>query len=226
MKVRRTRVKVCGITRVEDAREVVASGADAIGLVFYGPSSRCVSIAQAQAIVRSIPPLVSVVGVFVDPPEEELAQVLADVRLDLVQFHGRESPQRCRLCSVPYIKAIKMRPGISLEHEAQRYAQSRGLLLDTYMPSLVGGTGRTFPWEQIPADLERPVILAGGLTAENVGQAIDVVGPFAVDVSSGVESTGGIKDGEKVHRFLAAVRAADARRAVAPGGQGAQATSR
>lgn len=217
---------MCGITRVEDAREVVASGADAIGLVFYGPSSRSVSIAQAQAIVQAIPPLVGVVGVFVDPLEEELAEVLTDVRLDLVQFHGQESPQRCRQCSVPYIKAIKMRPGISLEDEARRYAEGRGLLLDTYMPSLVGGTGRTFPWEQIPAGLERPVILAGGLTPENVGQAIDAVRPFAVDVSSGVESRGGIKDAEKVHRFLAAVRAADARHAIVQDEQAAQATSR
>ncbi len=208
----RTRIKFCGITRVEDAYAAADAGADAVGLVFHAPSVRNVGLRQAQAVVAALPPFVSVVGVFVDPDDDELNRVLDSVRLDVVQFHGDESPARCRRCPLPFVKAIRMREGISLPAEARRFAGSAALLLDTYVPNVTGGTGESFAWDRVPKTLGVPIILAGGLTADNVGDALAAVAPFAVDVSSGVERRGGIKDAVKMRRFMAAVQTSDARR--------------
>lgn len=195
------RVKICGITRVEDGLAAAAAGADAIGLVF-AESSRRVSPAQAQAIVRALPPFIKVVGLFVDAGEAEVKEVLRQVPLDLLQFHGRESPEFCRAAGRPYIKAIAMQVGKDVTVEAARYPEAAGLLFDAYHPALAGGSGETFDWERVPRDLRQPVILAGGLTPENVAAAVRAVRPYAVDVSSGVEVSKGIKSAEKIAAFI------------------------
>ncbi|BAU47297.1 N-(5'-phosphoribosyl)anthranilate isomerase [Sulfurifustis variabilis] len=204
----RTRVKICGITRVEDARAAADAGADAIGLVFDPDSPRCVTLEQALAIINSVPPFVTVVGLFVDSPVERVRAVLERARLGLVQFHGAETPEQCRLYGRPYVKAIRMRGGVNLHAEERRYADATGLVLDTYVPGQSGGSGRAFDWGLVPGDLHKPVILAGGLHADNVGDAIRRVRPAAVDVSSGVESAKGIKDPHKIAAFIRAVREA------------------
>jgi phosphoribosylanthranilate isomerase len=198
----RTRVKICGITRIEDALAVAAAGADAIGLVFAEKSPRRVTPAQAKAIVAALPPFVTVVGLFVDAPAEHIREVLGQVPLDLLQFHGRETPENCRQFGRPYIKAIRMAPDVDLRAEARRYPDAAGLLLDSYHPQMEGGTGKTFDWARVPADLGKPVVLAGGLNPGNVARAIAAVKPYAVDVSSGVESSKGIKDAAKVAAFI------------------------
>lgn len=198
----RTRVKICGITRPDDGQTAARLGADAIGLVFYAPSPRAVTLTQAQAVVAALPPFVSVVALFVDPAPAEVEQVLAAVPVDLLQFHGDEAPEDCRRYGRPYIKAIRMRPGLDVVAEAGRYADARGVLLDTYDPALVGGTGAAFDWSRVPAGLPLPVILAGGLTAANVAQAIKQVRPYAVDVSGGVEAAKGIKDAALLAAFI------------------------
>jgi phosphoribosylanthranilate isomerase len=202
----RTRVKICGITRVEDALVAVRAGADAIGLVFDPASPRCVALDQARAIVRSLPPFITVVGLFVDAAPERIREVLNGVSLDLLQFHGTETPEQCRQYARPYVKAIRMHPDIDLHAEARRYADAAGLLLDSFVADVAGGSGRAFDWERIPRDLARPLILAGGLTPGNVGEAIRRVRPYAVDVSSGVEQSKGVKDPDKIAAFLKAVR--------------------
>ncbi|MEJ2180538.1 MAG: phosphoribosylanthranilate isomerase [Gammaproteobacteria bacterium] len=202
----RTRVKICGITRAQDAIKAVEFGADAIGLVFYGKSPRAVSIDDARAIIQKIPPFVTVVGLFVDPSPKDVAAVLHRVSLDLLQFHGDELPSECSAYGKPYIKAIKMREGDDISAQVAQYASARGILLDTYDPKVPGGTGRVFDWNKIPRDLNRPIILAGGLTPENVWQAITKVRPFAVDVSGGVEADKGIKDVEKMAAFMRGVQ--------------------
>ena len=202
----RTRVKICGITRAQDAIKAVEFGADAIGLVFYGKSPRAVSIDDARAIIQKIPPFVTVVGLFVDPSPKDVAAVLHRVSLDLLQFHGDELPSECSAYGKPYIKAIKMREGEDIAAQVTQYASARGILLDTYDPKVPGGTGRVFDWNKIPKDLNRPIILAGGLTPENVWQAITKVRPFAVDVSGGVEADKGIKDVEKMAAFMRGVQ--------------------
>lgn len=204
----RTRVKICGITRVEDARAAAEAGADAIGLVFDPASPRCVSLEQALAIIDSVPPFVTVVGLFVDAPAERVRAVLERARLGLLQFHGRETPEQCRDYGRPYVKAVRMREGVDLRAEERRYADAVSLVLDTYVSGQSGGSGRAFDWNLIPRDLAKPVILAGGLTPENVGEAIRRVRPAAVDVSSGVESAKGIKDRDKIVAFVRAVREA------------------
>jgi phosphoribosylanthranilate isomerase len=201
----RTRVKICGITRVEDALAAAAAGADAIGLVFAEASPRCVSADQARTIAAALPPFITVVGLFVDAPAARIREVLGQVPLDLLQFHGRETPEDCRQFGRPYIKAVRMTPGVDLAAEARRYAQAAGLLLDAYDPQLAGGTGATFDWTRVPLDLGKPVILAGGLTPENVARAIQAVRPYAVDVSSGVEQSKGIKDAAKIAAFIRTV---------------------
>jgi phosphoribosylanthranilate isomerase len=201
----RIRVKICGITRVEDALAAAAFGADAIGLVFVEASPRCVSAERARAIAAALPPFISVVGLFVDAPATRIHEVLGQVPLDLLQFHGRETPEECRQFGRPYIKAVRMAPDVDLAAEARRYAQAAGLLLDAYDPQLAGGTGATFDWTRVPPDLGKPVILAGGLTPENVARAIQAVRPYAVDVSSGVEQSKGVKDAAKVAAFVEAV---------------------
>ena len=200
----RTRVKICGITRVEDAQAAVTAGADAIGLVFAEASPRCVTPEQARALVATLPPFIKIVGLFVDAPAARVREVLGQAPLDLLQFHGSETPEDCKQFGRPYIRAIRMAPGVDLVAEARRYAQAAGLLLDAYDPQVAGGTGATFDWARVPRDLNKPVILAGGLTPENVGRAIQTVRPYAVDVSSGVEQSKGIKDAAKIDAFIRA----------------------
>ena len=201
----RTRIKICGITRPEDGLEAARLGADAIGLVFYGPSPRCVTVEQAQAVLAALPPFVTSVGLFVNAGAEEVRQVLGQVPLDLLQFHGDESPAYCAGFGRPYIKALRMREGIDLAAEAGHYAGARGLLLDTYQAGTPGGTGTTFDWQRIPTDLPLPVILAGGLDAVNVAEAVRTVRPYAVDVSGGVEQGKGIKSAAKMAAFIRGV---------------------
>lgn len=201
----RTRIKICGITRPEDGLEAARLGADAIGLVFYGPSPRCVTVEQAQAVLAALPPFVTSVGLFVNAGAEEVRQVLGQVPLDLLQFHGDESPAYCAGFGRPYIKALRMREGIDLAAEAGHYAGARGLLLDTYQAGTPGGTGTTFDWQRVPTDLPLPVILAGGLDAVNVAEAVRTVRPYAVDVSGGVEQGKGIKSAAKMAAFIRGV---------------------
>jgi len=203
-----TRVKICGITRSEDALICAQAGADAIGLVFYPPSPRCVEALQAAAVVRALPPFVASVGLFVNPTAEQVETVLGELRLDLLQFHGDETPEFCAGFGVPYLKAVRVKAGIDLVQYAFRYRQAKGLLLDAYVDGTPGGTGQSFDWNLIPAELPLPVILSGGLEAGNVTAAIRQVKPWAVDVSSGVEASKGIKSEAKIAAFMQGVRSA------------------
>lgn len=203
----RTRVKICGITRIEDATAAARAGADAIGLVFEPKSPRYVKPDQALAIVRTLPPFVTVVGLFVNAAPDTVETILGRVPLDLLQFHGNETPEQCRRYHRPYIKAIHMQSNVDLHQQARRYTDAEGLLLDTHVAQVAGGSGRTFDWNLIPTDLGKPLILAGGLTPENVAEAVRKVRPFAVDVSSGVEQSNGIKDAGRISAFINAVRA-------------------
>ncbi len=198
----RTRVKICGITRVEDALSAVEQGADAIGLLFYTPSPRCVSVAQAAQISSALPPFVNVVALFVNPSRQEVDEVLASVKIDLLQFHGDESETECMQYGLPYLKAIRVKSDSNLIQYAQTYKSAKGLLLDAHSETAVGGTGQVFDWNLIPSQMPMPIILAGGLTPENVKQAIIQVKPYAVDVSGGVEQTKGIKDAVKIAAFM------------------------
>lgn len=207
----RTRVKICGITRPEDGIEAARLGADAIGLVFYGPSPRHVSVAQAQAVWAALPPFVSVVGLFVDAPAAEVREVLQAVPLDVLQFHGEEVPAYCATFGRPWLKALRMREGLDVTAEARRYAAAQGLLLDTYVPGEAGGTGQAFDWKRVPQNLNKPVILAGGLTPENVAEAIAIARPYAVDVSGGVEQAKGIKSAAKMAAFMREVECVQVR---------------
>ncbi len=204
-----TRIKICGITRSEDALICARAGADAIGLVFYPPSPRFVMAAQAVAIVRALPPFVTTVGLFVNPTVEQVEAVLSEVHLDVLQFHGDEPPEFCAGFGVPYLKAIRVKAGVDLVQCAIRYQEAQGLLLDAYVEGTPGGTGQFFDWELIPAGLPLPVILSGGLEPANVADAIRRVRPWAVDVSSGVEASKGIKDAAKIAAFIQGVRSAD-----------------
>ncbi|WP_213876624.1 phosphoribosylanthranilate isomerase [Pseudomonas sp. dw_358] len=202
------RSKICGITRIEDALAAAEAGADAIGLVFYEKSPRAVSVQQARAILAALPPFVTTVGLFVNASSCELEEILEAVPLDLLQFHGDEPPEQCSRYARPYIKALRVRAGDDLEAQCQRYASARGILLDTFVQGVPGGTGEAFDWSLVPEHLSQPIILAGGLSADNVGQAIARVRPYAVDVSGGVEAAKGIKDPHKIEAFMRAVRAA------------------
>jgi phosphoribosylanthranilate isomerase len=209
-----TRIKICGITRVEDALAAAHSGADAIGLVFYGRSSRHVSITQAAQLAAALPPFVSVVGLFVNAEAAFVREVLASVPLDVLQFHGDESPEFCAQFARPYLKAIRVKAGVDLLQCAARFHIAKGLLLDAHVEGIAGGTGATFDWAVIPKQLPLPIILSGGLDAENVAAAIKQVRPYAVDVSSGVESGGveaskGIKDAAKIAAFINEVKRID-----------------
>lgn len=203
------RIKICGITRVEDALAAAEAGADAIGLVFYGKSPRAVSIHQARAVIAALPPFVSVVGLFVNASRCELGEILDAVQLDLLQFHGDETPEACSGYGRPYIKALRVKAGDDIAARISQYPEARGFLLDTYVEGVPGGTGQAFDWSLIPEGLQRPIILAGGLTPTNVGDAISRVRPYAVDVSGGVETSKGIKDAEKVRAFIAQCRSAE-----------------
>lgn len=200
------RSKICGITRIEDALIAAQAGADAIGLVFWAPSPRAVEIDQARHIVAALPPFVTSVGLFVNATRETIAEVLQAVPLDLLQFHGDECLADCEGHGRPYIKALRVRPGENIAAQCARYPSAAGILLDTYVPGIPGGTGERFDWSQVPAQPPCPIVLAGGLTADNVAQAIAQVRPWAVDVSGGVEAQKGRKDADKVRAFLAAVR--------------------
>jgi phosphoribosylanthranilate isomerase len=204
-----TRIKICGITRVQDALAVARSGADAIGLVFYERSPRHVSIAQARQLADALPPFVSVVGLFVDAEAALVREVLAVVPLDLLQFHGDESPEYCAQFERPYLKAIRIKAGVDLLQCASDFRGAKGLLLDAHVEGIPGGTGTAFDWTLIPKQLPLPVILSGGLDAENVAAAIKQVRPYAVDVSSGVEASKGIKDAAKVAAFINEVKHID-----------------
>lgn len=203
----RTRIKICGITRIEDALAAAAAGADAIGLVFAPKSPRCVNAKQAASIARALPPYITVVGLFVNAAPPSVHDVLNRVNLDLLQFHGAETPEYCRAFSKPYVKAIRMSSEADLHAEERHFPEAAGLLLDTFSPAASGGTGETFDWSRVPQDLKKPVILAGGLTSGNVADAIRRVRPYAVDVSSGVEQSKGIKDARKISAFIETVKA-------------------
>ena len=204
----RTRIKICGLTRPQDVRAAVMAGADAIGFVFYPPSPRNVGFDQAAALAAELPPFVSAVGLFVNPAPAFVQQALQQVPLQLLQFHGDESEVECAQYGRPWIKAARVRPGIDLVEFAFRHPGARGILLDAFVDGY-GGGGKTFDWSLIPDGLSRPLVLSRGLDPDNVGEAVRRIRPFAVDVSSGVESAKGIKDAAKVAAFIAGVRDAD-----------------
>ena len=206
----RVRIKICGITRPEDAKLAAELGADAIGLVFYEQSPRRVTVAQACQIVKALPPFVTKVGLFVDATEQTVKKVLALVPLDLLQFHGDESQEECTVYDRPYIKAIRVREGIDLSKLVEKYHNACGILLDSFVEGGRGGTGQTFNWSLVPQNFPKPVILAGGLTPDNVAIAIAAVWPYAVDVSGGVELRKGVKDPDKIHAFIRGVWNANA----------------
>lgn len=208
---RRTRVKICGLTRPEDMDAALAAGADAVGLVFYGPSPRYVAPEQAALLAARVPPFVTRVGLFVNAEPGAVREVLAQVPLELLQFHGDEDEDYCRQFDRPYVKALRVRPEDTendLIKSALAFPTAQGLLLDAYVAGY-GGGGQTFDWTRIPRALPRPLILSGGLDAGNVGEAVRTVAPWAVDVSSGVERAKGIKDAARIDAFVAAVQSAD-----------------
>ncbi|MFK7975764.1 MAG: phosphoribosylanthranilate isomerase [Halioglobus sp.] len=204
-----TRIKICGITSIDDAHAAVDAGADAIGLVFYPPSSRAVTIEQARDIAAAVPPFVSVVALVVDESAEGVIRILDNVAVDLLQFHGDESPDFCAQFGRPWMKAIRMKEDVDLGLEASRYRGAKALLLDNWRDGVPGGTGEAFDWALAPKDLQSHWVLAGGLNADNVSSAVTALRPSAVDVSGGVERAPGSKDADKIARFIAAVRAAD-----------------
>lgn len=214
----RTRIKLCGLSRPEDVEHAAALGADAIGLVFYPKSPRAVTVAQAAELARAVPPFVSVVGLFVNATAEEIEAVVREVPLTLLQFHGDETTAQCealgRAARLPWLRAVRVGPSTQsadLLESALQYSKARGLLFDTLVPDY-GGSGKVFDWSLIPAELARRAVLSGGLNAQNVGDAIRQLRPFAVDVSSGIEVPGakGVKDHARMAAFVRAVRAADA----------------
>jgi len=201
----RTRVKICGITRIEDALAAVDAGADALGFVFYSKSPRAVSVADAARIISRLPAFVTSVALFVDAEHELIERVIEEAQVDLLQFHGNESAQQCGQYGRPYIKALRMKPDLDLNQQMLAYADARGVLLDAYTPGIPGGTGEQFDWSRIPAELAKEITLAGGLDSSNIAAAIEQVRPYAVDVSGGVELSKGIKDAKKLEQFIAEV---------------------
>lgn len=204
-----TAVKICGITRMEDGLAAAHAGAHAIGLVFYQPSPRYIEPTAAASIVRALPPFVTPVGLFVDATEDEVRAVCSKVGVQLLQFHGAEPPEFCEQFGLPYIKAIRVRPGVDLLQYAGDFHRARALVLDAFQDGLHGGTGATFDWTLVPSSLPLPIVLSGGLTVDNVGAAVAQVHPWAVDVSSGVEISKGIKDAAKIAAFISGVRDAE-----------------
>lgn len=200
------RVKVCGITRSEDAIAAVQCGVDAIGFVFWPHSARYIDPESARRIAEVIPPFICTVGVYVDPDAAWVEETARAAKLNLLQFHGDESPEFCNQFSQPYIKAIRVKPDTDLLQYAQRYGAAKGLLLDTYAADMPGGTGHAFDWQLIPQQLSLPLILSGGLNPDNVARAIKQTQPWAIDVSSGVEASKGIKDEKKIIAFMQGVK--------------------
>lgn len=205
----RTRVKICGLTRADEARLAADLGADAIGLVFYPPSPRAVDIITARHIALALPPFVTTVGLFVNADPTWVRAVLRQVPLALLQFHGDETPAYCADFGRPYLKAVPMGAGASVEDYAHRYATAAALLVDSHGSGQHGGSGQPFDWHRLPADPTKPLVLAGGLSPDNVAAAICQVKPYAVDVSSGVEAAKGRKDPALLRAFLQAVRQGD-----------------
>jgi len=210
LKTERTRVKICGLRDPEHARIAAEAGADAIGLVFYAQSARFVDAATAAKVAIALPPFVTAVGLFVDAKEGDIRAILRQVPLDILQFHGDESPEFCAQFGKPYLRAVRMEAATDLLEYARRFSAARALLLDAHVQGQPGGTGLTFDWTVIPRDLPIPLILSGGLDAANVARAMREVRPWAVDVSSGVESTRGVKDPQKIVEFIRKVRREDA----------------
>ena len=198
----RTRIKICGVTRAEDALAAVGSGADALGFVFYPPSPRAVDIAMAKAAIETVPAFVSVTALFVNPTVEEVQSVLDNVRIDVIQFHGDEDDDFCRQFKRPYIKALRVRQASDVVASCMRFPSALAILLDSYKPGVPGGTGETFDWSLVPETPSKPIILAGGLEPSNVASAVTQIRPFAVDVSGGVEASKGIKDHRKINDFV------------------------
>lgn len=196
------RIKICGITSVADAEQAVRAGADAIGLVFYAPSPRAVTIELAREIAYAAGPFVTLVGLFVDADADYINQVLSRVPLQLLQFHGDESEAFCEQFQRPYMKAIRMRPELDLQQLMASHPQALALLLDAYRPGVPGGTGETFDWQRIPTKASRPLVLAGGLTPENIALAVSSTQVYGVDVSGGVEFAPGKKDPQKINTFI------------------------
>jgi phosphoribosylanthranilate isomerase len=205
----RTRVKICGITSPGDAAAAARHGADAIGLIFYPPSPRLVTIERAREISAALPPFIARVAVFVNPVAAEVDAVVRGCRPDLLQFHGEETPEFCRASGLPYLRAVRVRREVDLLEYLSPFHDAAGWLLDAYRDDLYGGTGEAFDWRLIPRRLARPVVLSGGIDAGNVGEAIRRVRPWAVDVSSGVESAKGVKDERLIAALIAGVRNAD-----------------
>ena len=201
----RTRVKICGITRREDAQAVVASGADAIGLVFYPDSPRYIEPAIARSIALTLAPFVTLTGLFVNAAPDTIRSILEQVPLGLLQFHGSEHNADCAQWGKPFIKSVAMRADTDLRNVMDAYPDATGFLLDAWQPHTHGGGGETFDWRHVPADTGRPLILAGGLTPENVSEAVIQIGPYGVDVSSGVETAPGIKSPDLINKFMTGV---------------------
>lgn len=205
----RTRIKICGITRLEDLDAAVAAGVDALGFVFYPPSPRYLLLERAAELARCVPPFVTRVGLFVNAPVADVWATLSVVPLDILQFHGEETAAYCEQFKRPYLKAARVRPGVDLLEFAREFSSAQGLLLDAWVEAY-GGVGQSFDWSLVPKSLPVPMVLSGGLHADNVVEAVSKLHPWAVDVSSGVEVAKGIKDADKMAAFVAAVRAADA----------------
>ncbi|TDB02913.1 phosphoribosylanthranilate isomerase [Halomonas marinisediminis] len=205
----RTRVKFCGLTRNEDVEAAVAAGVDALGFVLWPGSKRAIDEQRLAELSARVPAFVTRVGLFVDAEPEWVARCAP--HLDLLQFHGNESPEACAAGPLPWIKALRMREDLDLVAAAEAYAGARALLLDAYRPGVPGGTGETFDWSRIPASLAKPVILAGGLSAANAAEAITTVAPFALDVSGGIEAAPGVKDVSRMAAFMNAVHDGDNR---------------
>ena len=201
------RVKICGLTQLEDALFAAQAGADALGFVFYDKSPRHVSVSNAAAICNALPPFVTRVGLFVNAPVDFVQSIIRAVPLDLLQFHGDETPEYCAQFGKPYLKAVRVQADTDLLKYATDFDAASGLLLDAYVPGIAGGTGESFDWKLIPPNFPKPMVLSGGLTPANVREAVQQTHPWAVDVSSGVESSKGIKDPHKVAQFIANAKA-------------------
>ncbi|ART61930.1 phosphoribosylanthranilate isomerase [Kushneria marisflavi] len=203
----RTRIKICGLTREADIDAAVKAGVDALGFVMWPGSKRALTPERLEQLSARVPPFVTRVGLFVDQAPDLIAECAP--WLDMLQFHGEEPPEACELYGMSWLKALRMRDDIDLHEQASRYHRARGLLLDAYRPGVPGGTGEVFDWSRVPADLALPVILAGGLSPENIVQAVHQVTPYGVDVSGGVEASAGVKDHDLIQAFIGGVQTAD-----------------